>query len=234
WFRITAFNGVGSSGASNVASGQTSSQASAPVPTPPSAPVPTTPAAPGSVTVSSATASSLALSWVDFSNNETGFYVDVSTNGGVWYSRLGQVAGGVTGYTATGLAPATTYSFRITAFNGVGSSAPSNVASGQTTGAAGALPPTTPIAPASVTVSGATVSSLTLSWVDFSNNETGFYVDVSTNGGVWYSRLGQAAAGGTGYTATGLVPATTYWFRITAFNGVGSSAPSNVVSGTTR
>ncbi|MEQ1761259.1 MAG: fibronectin type III domain-containing protein, partial [Vicinamibacterales bacterium] len=241
WFRITAFNGVGSSGASNVASGQTSSQASAPVPTTPSAPAPTTPIAPGSLTVSSATASSLALSWVDLSNNETGFYVDVSTNGGVWYSRLGQVAGGVTGYTATGLAPATTHWFRITAFNGVGSSGASNVASGQTSSQASApVPatpsapvPTTPVAPGSLTVSGATVSSLALSWVDFSNNETGFYVDVSTNGGAWYSRLGQVAAGVTGYTAAGLAPATTYWFRITAFNGVGSSGASNVASGQT-
>ena len=72
-----------------------------------------------------------------------------------------------------------------------------------------------------------------LNWTDNATNETGFYVQYSTNGGsTWTTLATLAAKSGTGamsYTTSNL-SAGTYSFRIVAFNAAGSSTPSGTVS----
>ena len=85
--------------------------------------------------------------------------------------------------------------------------------------------PYTPSAPPTTfTATAVTVTGMTIGWTDFSTDEIGFRVYRSTDG-VNYVKIGSDVASttiagtGTAYSQaqTGLVPGTTYYYRITAF-----------------
>ena len=105
-----------------------------PTPTPTATPTPTpgqTPAAPTNLVATAISSSQIALSWTDNANNETGFQIQRSNNG-VNFTLIATVPANVTTYTDNGLTAATTYYYRLRAFNSSGNSAPSNVASATT------------------------------------------------------------------------------------------------------
>ncbi|MEO6228773.1 MAG: fibronectin type III domain-containing protein [Ferruginibacter sp.] len=72
----------------------------------------TSPTAPGSLSYNSITTTSLKLNWTDNSGNETAFVIYSSTDG-INYTYLAQTSANATSYTATGLAPGTTYYHRV-------------------------------------------------------------------------------------------------------------------------
>jgi PKD repeat protein len=78
---------------------------------------------------------------------------------------------------------------------------------------------------------GATVSTkrkVILTWVDNSNNETGFKIEQSTNG-TTFAQIATVGANVTTYTDGGNQTGT-YYFRVRAYNGAGNSAYSNTVT----
>lgn len=100
-------------------------------------------------------------------------------------------------------------------------------------------PTTTPAAPTNLTFTNVFPSQMTLNWQDNSNNEVGFLIMRSTDG-TTYTSVALTAANATSYTATGLTPSTTYYWRIYAVTeGRASSAlsgsqatPGGLLSGT--
>jgi FtsP/CotA-like multicopper oxidase with cupredoxin domain len=95
------------------------------------------PAAPSNLTATIASATSIALSWTDNSNNETSFAVWGSVNNGA-FAQIGTVArtgantiltGGTVTFTHTGLTTGNTYSYYVTALNGTVASAPTSTVS---------------------------------------------------------------------------------------------------------
>jgi hypothetical protein len=91
-----------------------------------------------------------------------------------------------------------------------------------------------PSAPRTARVVGAASTSLTLAWADNSGNESGFAIERSARRRGPWSRVGEVGAGVTRYTDGGLAPATTYYYRVRAFNASGGvSSPSNRARGTT-
>src|SRR5262249_55400581 len=98
----------------------------------------TAPAAPTNLAATAASTTQVNLTWADNSANETGFTVDRATDNsftvGLTTANLGA---NTTAYSATGLAAATTYFFRVRATNASGASANSNVASATTPANAG-------------------------------------------------------------------------------------------------
>jgi fibronectin type 3 domain-containing protein len=108
-------------------------------------------------------------------------------------------------------------------------------------GTAGALvvygPPvaasTAPPAPTQLTATADSGIQITLNWQDNSNNESGFHIQISTDGGKTYSSLPDAGVNAETYTVTNLTVSTTYTFRVQAFNNVGTSAYTNTISATT-
>jgi hypothetical protein len=94
-------------------------------PPPPPLPVPAAPSA----LKTSAKKGAILLSWTDNSNNETGFLIERSTNGGA-FAQIAQVGANVRSFNNTGLTKMQTYAFRIRAFNANGNSAYSNTATG--------------------------------------------------------------------------------------------------------
>jgi subtilisin family serine protease len=100
--------------------------------------------------------------------------------------------------------------------------------------AVSALPTTTvPTAPSGLTAAAASTSQINLSWVDNSNNETGFYIERKTGSGGTYAQIGSVGAGVRSYASTGLTAGTTYYYRVRAYNGSGNSGYSNEAYATT-
>ncbi|MFJ4325503.1 chitinase [Streptomyces tricolor] len=91
-------------------------------------------------------------------------------------------------------------------------------------GGGGDPAPTVPAAPAGLSVTGTTSSSVSLSWSAVSG-ATGY--NVYRNG----TKI--TAVTGTSATVTGLSAATSYTFQVTATNAAGESAKSATVTGTT-
>lgn len=80
------------------------------------------PNAPSSLVRKTVTRTSIAVSWTDNANNETGFHVERSTNGSTW-TRVATLGANATSYYFTGLKSNTSYYFRVRAYNTSGSSA---------------------------------------------------------------------------------------------------------------
>jgi hypothetical protein len=79
----------------------------------------------------------------------------------------------------------------------------------------------------------ANVASFQLTWADNSTNEDGFIIErkIGTTG--IFARIASVGADVTSYTDAGLADATTYCYRVSAFNSAGNSPYSPEICGTT-
>jgi hypothetical protein len=73
-------------------------------------------------------AAQLQLSWTDNSGNENGFKIERGPASSGPFTQIGTVASNVTSYTDIGLADATTFCYRVRAYNTVGDSSYTNTA----------------------------------------------------------------------------------------------------------
>src|SRR5205807_2110058 len=159
----------------------------------------------------------------DNSSNETGFNIYRSTDG-VTFTLLATAGANATAYSWTGAAPGTAYWFRVMAANAVGESAASNTATATT--------PSAPAAPSHLAARAVSGTQVNLTWADNSSNEDGFTIEVSLDGAT-FIQLATVSRNATSYAATGLLPLTTYYFRVRAYNVIGNSAYSNTATVTT-
>ena len=191
------------------------------------APVP--PAAPSNLVATTASSSQINLTWTDNSNNENGFKVEQSTDG-TNFTQIAMLASNAVSHSAIGLTPSTTYTFRVVSFNDAGNSQFSNTASATTS----AAPPAVPAAPSGLTATGVSRTQINLSWVDNSNNESGFRIERCKNANCTnYVQVAQVGANVTTFADTGLTKNTTYRYRVRAFNAGGNSAYSAPATGKT-
>jgi hypothetical protein len=86
-----------------------------------------------------------------------------------------------------------------------------------------------PTAPTGLTAAAASRSQINLIWTDNSANESGFRIERSTNG-TNFQQIATVGANVTSLASTGLARDRTYYYRVRAYNSVGSSPYSNVVS----
>lgn len=92
-------------------------------------------------------------------------------------------------------------------------------------------------APSDLTSVGTGATSVALKWKDNSNNEDRFRIEVSSNGAT-FAEVGEVqqydVCNNTyGYfVVNGLVPSTSYTFRVTAVNAAGASSPVTLVQAT--
>jgi Fibronectin type III domain/Bacterial pre-peptidase C-terminal domain len=93
---------------------------------------PGTPAAPSGLRATPLSETRASLTWADNAHNETGFAIDIKN--GSTFKEIGSVRTDSREATIDGLAPRTSYVFRIRARNANGTSAPSNEASVTTHG----------------------------------------------------------------------------------------------------
>jgi hypothetical protein len=130
--------------------------------------VPPVPDAPSDLIAAAASSTSIDLEWADNSDDEDGFRIEQDVSGS--WVEVDTVAPDETTFTVTGLAVATSYTFRVVAFNENGDSVPSASASATTAAATNA--------PTLLSVTAIDLTTIDLAWVDNSDDETGFRIEV--------------------------------------------------------
>ena len=184
----------------------------------------TVPSPPIGLTATSISASSISLSWFPPQNDGgspiTGYKIEYKTPASSYVAFTTSM---VTTYTHTNLSTGTTYTYRVFAINSVGTSSSSNTASAKP-----AQVKTVPDPPVKLTATVISPTTVILSWYPPKNNggstiteykieyktTTSSYVILPSNGTV------------TKYTQTGLSVGTTYIYRVSAVNNIGTSKTS--------
>ncbi|HEV2762599.1 MAG TPA: fibronectin type III domain-containing protein, partial [Pyrinomonadaceae bacterium] len=188
----------------------------------------TPPAAPSNLVAAAVSAAQINLAWADNASNESGFEVERCAGAGCTnFSTIAETGANVTSYGNAGLAASSTYRYRVRAFNDSGDSAFSNIAEATTSAAT-----SKPVAPSGLSATAVSAAQINLAWADNSTNEDGFYVFRSSDG-TKFSRIATLGPNVTGYSDLGRSASTTYYYRVQAFNAVGTSANSNTASART-
>ncbi|MBV8780522.1 MAG: NPCBM/NEW2 domain-containing protein [Phycisphaerae bacterium] len=95
--------------------------------------------------------------------------------------------------------------------------------------------PAAPTAPSPIVATALSSSSIQLTWTMGSSNLTSYMIERSSDGTNFTTIATGLNASTTSYTDNvGLSSATKYYYRITAINATGSSAPSAIVNATTQ
>ena len=206
-YRVRAYDGPNDSAYSNAAAATT-------LPAP---------AAPSGLTATPVSPSQINLAWTDNATNEQGFKVERATGGGS-FSVIATLGANVTTFANTTLVSGTSYTYRVRSYDGPNDSSPSNTAT--------ASPLPAPAAPSNLTATPVASSRIDLAWTDNATNEAGFKVERSTDG-VNFTVLANVGVNATSYSVTSLLAGTTYAFRVRAYEGPNTSAPSNTATATT-
>src|SRR2546428_414569 len=157
--------------------------------------------------------------------------IERSANGGsIWTTIVSNSGGTSTTYSDTGLAAGTTYTYRVSAINSVGTSPPSGTGSATTLAVA-------PSPPTGLTATAVASSQISLSWSTPNNGGsaiTGYKIERSADGGTtWSTLVANTGSRATTYSDTGVTHTTTYTYRVSAINSIGTSPPSITASATT-
>jgi len=200
-YRVFAFNISGNSLPTNVAQAITPN---------------IVPADPTNLTAIAVSSVRVDLAWADNASNEDGYVIERSV-GGAAFSVLATVGVNTSSYVDNTVQAGQTYGYRVYAFNATGNSAYSNEATVTTPVGS------PPSAPTNLLVTNRTPTSLTLNWVDTSNNETGFIVQIASDKNFSLFLEFTAASNATSWSFTGLNANTKYYLRVAAFNDAGFS-----------
>jgi hypothetical protein len=172
--------------------------------------------APGSLS-GSAGPTSVYLEWVDYCQNESGFKI---YQDGVLAATLGA---NVISHTITGLTQGRVYNFRVTAYNAITESVPSNTID--------LLTENPPAKPSNLVATVTATTKGRLNWLDNSDVEVDYHIEQSsTSATAGFTDIAQVGENIITYEVTGLTSNTQYWFRVRAENSSGFSSYSNVAT----
>ena len=202
------------------ASGNVSALSAPAIVSTPSAPDTNAPTAPllGAVAISP---SSIDLAWSGSTDNVAVTGYRIIRNG-----SLLTTLGDVTSFQDTGLVAATTYTYRVRAFDAAGNLSPQSNAASATTQA---TPDTTaPTVPTGLNAQAVSATKIDVSWSASTDNVgvTGYRV---YRNGSFLIALG----GVTTFQDTGLTPGTTYTYNVDAVDAVGNASGISAVAGAT-
>lgn len=177
-------------------------------------------------TATNTTANRIALAWTDGANNETGYELERCTGAGCsGFAPIATLNPGATAYTDSTTVLDETYSYRVRAFNFVGSSTYSVVGTANTI---------RPLAPAGLTATTISATQVDLAWSDLSNNEEGFSIERCAGPGcVNFTEVANVAPNGSGYNDLSVSVGLVYTYRLRAYNTAGQSAYIGPVAAST-
>lgn len=170
--------------------------------------------APEGLLVSAAAKDSVTLNWLDLSEGEDGFSIFNSADG-IHYNYFGQAPANSTQFQATGLADSSTLYWQVVAVSEGNASTSALVT-----------------APDGLAFSEIQADTVTLTWNDRSENESGFMVLNSTDN-VNFTPLAKTIPNANTFVASGLQPDMNYYWRVQALtaNSLSAAAAGEVVTG---
>ena len=178
---------------------------------------------PPSELVATALTNKIDLSWTDNSDNETGFYIERSVNGGN-FVRIDSTSANVTSYSDADVVPGDVYVYRVFAYNDSGVSTSTLTASAFIT--------VTVLGPLNLTVN-ISQTSIGISWVDNATNESGFYIERFgsgiKSGAEEFVVIDSVGANVTSYVDENVEPGIDYTYRVRAYNEFAVSDYSNEI-----
>lgn len=186
------------------------------------------PGQPTGLTATMTSSSSILLSWAAPSNTGvliTGYRIEFKTDTDQW-SVLVPNTGIISSYSITGLTTGTTYTYRISAINSVGTGNPSNAIS---------IATKSTITPTALTAVATSPTSILLLWVTPSQNFgqiiSGYKIERNLGNNNFDTVVSSTGSTTTRYTVTGLTTGKLYTFVVSAvYPGGTSSGPSNSAS----
>lgn len=208
-YRVRACNDGGCSPFSDEA---TATTPPLPVPAPPS----------GLSATATEDAAEVTLSWVDNSDDETGFRIERRAPGQTDFALLTTVDPDVVEHSDGTVEPDGTYVYRVAACAAGGCSAFTDERAATTY----------PLAPSGLQATAQSSSRIDLSWTDNSATETGFRIERRTSSGS-FAQVATVGVDNTSYSDGGLDPATSYTYRARACNSGGCSGYTGEASATT-
>ncbi|MEI7864878.1 MAG: fibronectin type III domain-containing protein [Chthoniobacterales bacterium] len=163
------------------------------------------------------------LTWVNTASNASGVRIERRLLPAGSFAEIASAQTPATTYTDPGASPTQAYEYRVRAYNNTGNSAYSNTAS------LAALDP--PSTPASVTFTGSSNATVSLTWGNASTANQGYLIERRAEGEAQFTQIATTAS--LSYTDTTTAPDTGYEYRIRAYNQVLNSPYSSTVAGAT-
>ncbi len=243
-YRALAYNDNGFSGYSNEhnattpATGGGNNDSGKPVDPPPvNNPAPATPpTAPTGLHVTARSSNQIDVTWTDTSDNEAGFKLYRRDNNGGSWQLIATLDAGATTYKDGTAEAGRNYSYKVLAYNNAGVSAWSNEHNAITAAADQPQPVpqepavTPPAAPTGVQVAAKHARRVDVTWMDMSDNETGFKLYRRDNNGgdehAW-ELIATLDADATFYIDGGAQAGMHYSYKLVSFNAAGVSSWSN-------
>ena len=195
----------------------------------------TLPGVPQDLTAEADGISEIDLSWQapsdDGGADVSGYRIEVSDDGGAtWQDLVPNTRSARTTYSHTGLEPATTRHYRVSAINGIGVGRASSIANATTDA-------TVPDAPTGLVATAITPTQIDLIWVtpayDGGAEISGYRIEVSETGAAWTDLQPNTGTASPTFTHPGLLPGSTRFYRVSAINRAGTGAPSGIASAAT-
>jgi hypothetical protein len=183
------------------------------------------PISPSGLVALSVADTKISLTWVDNSNNESGFKIERKISSTGTWAEIVTIPQNVITYIDSNLALGINYYYRVRAYNNSGNSDYSNEANAST--ASGK-----PDAPTNLRVELDEVdscSTIAIGWQDNSDNELGFYLNRKQAMHDW-NEIASPIFDATSYVDTELLDGTKYFYQIFAWNNNGNSEFSNIDS----
>ncbi len=191
--------------------------------------------APNSVAAVTQASGAVLVTWTDNAVSEAGYFVEYATAAAGPFTSAGATTANFTGFNVSGLAPATTYYFRLRGFKGTAASPTALTAFSAVVSAA---TPAIFAAPTGLTATTTGERAVLLAFTDNSANNTGYEIWLQPAGGSSFSYVGDAGDVVSINTGNILAPGNGYDFAVRAYyqNGANPrvySAFSNVASAVT-